>query len=160
MCRFAGQFISDMFTAYYENQSTGGKFDQRFYNRTEAAARAEALELETKHRKLVRLEPSVKIKVKRAESVAAREKRLIEMMFNLRDEFGGKKYNQINDGLVVRIAEHCKNASNDGKYNYDCKVLSFVINVWGGQFKGQDNEFDITDMTFAKAKKFIQSKIN
>lgn len=148
-----------MFTAYFENQSTGGKFQERFYNRTESAARAAAVKMETKHRKLVRLEPAVKTKVKRTESAAAREKRLIDMMYNLRAEFGGKKYNKINDGVVVRIAEHCKNPNNDGKYNYDCKVLSFVVNVWGDQFKGQDNEFDITDMTFAKAKKFIQSKI-
>jgi hypothetical protein len=148
-----------MITAYFENQSTGGSIDIKLNNRSESAARAEALKFETKHRKLVRIEPTVRIKVKRIETAAARQKRLINMMHKLRDEFGGHKYNQVNDNLVIRIAEHCKNPKNDGIFNYDSTVISFFIDVWGQPFKGQDSEFDITEMSFTEAKKFIQSKI-
>ena len=147
------------FIAYYENNSTGGTYDQKFNNRSESAARAAALKLETKHRKLVRLEVAKPISVKRAESANARIKRLSDMMHQLRADFGGSKYNEVAEGVVVRIAEHCKNPHNDGKFNYGSKVLSFTIMIWGDQFKGQDNEWDITNMTYTQAKKFIQSKI-
>lgn len=148
------------FIAYFENQSTGGSLQERFHNRTEKAARAAALKLETKHRKLVRLEVAKPIAVKRTESANARIKRLSDMMHQLRTDFGGSKYNEVAEGVVVRIAEHCKNPHNDGKFNYGNKVLSFTIMIWGDQFKGQGNEWDITNMTYTQAKKFIQSKIN
>ena len=147
------------FIAYYKNASTGGSFEEKFNARAESSARAAALKLETKHRKLVRLEVAKSMSTKRTESAASREKRLINMMQQLQLDFGGSKYNKVSDELVVRIAEHCKNPQNDQRFNYDCKVISFVILVWGDQFKGQANEWDITDMTYSQAKKFIQSKI-
>ena len=147
------------FIAYFQNSSTGGAFEEYFSNRTELAARNAALKLETKHRKLVRLEKASVLVKKRSESSNARIKRLNDLMLKLRDEFGGKKYNQVSDDLVMRISDHCKNRSNDGKYNYGCNVLSFVVLVFGDQFKGQHGEYDITEMTFSQAKKFIQNTI-
>lgn len=149
------------FKAYYENHSTGGSITQVFFNRKEENARKEAINLETKHRKLVRLEPFSYASSKRVETAAAREKRLIQMLWDLQDLYGVYKYNKAGEEITVRVSDHCKNPDNDSRFNFGDTVLSFTVRIWGDEFTGiNNNEWDVTDLTLSKAKKLIQKKVD
>ena len=110
------------------------------------------------YQELIKLEEykTIKIKNNYPKTDVAKTK----FIQKLQNKFGGKKYNIINDDTILRIADHSKNPVNDGKYNYDKKVISFVLPAYEGKFTGYNsNEYDISNKSFNEAVKFIKSKI-
>lgn len=144
------------YLAHYINPKTGSETEQFIVKANEEKAFKEALRIKMPYQEFVRLE----VYAIRKTSVVKTDTAKHKLIQDLQDYFGGKKYNVISEDITLRIADHSKNPVNDGRYNYDSRVISFVVPAFGGEFTGYNaNEYNLDGLTKAQAIKLIKSKI-
>jgi len=144
------------YLAHYINPKTGSETEQFIVKANEEKALKEALRIKMPYQEFVRLEAYAIRKTSVVKTDTAKHK----LIQDLQDYFGGKKYNVISEDITLRIADHSKNPVNDGRYNYDSRVISFVVPAFGGEFTGYNaNEYNLDGLTKAQAIKLIKSKI-